>query len=34
MFSANFNKICCILAKNKIFEKSQDGGHIVKRLLP
>ena len=39
MFSTNSSKICCSFAKNKIFEISkidggQDGGHVVKRLLP
>ena len=39
MFSTNSSKICCSFAKNIIFEiskidGSQDGGHVVKRLLP
>ena len=37
MFSTNFSKICCSIAKNKIFEKSkmagQDGRHVVKTAV-
>ena len=38
MFSTNFTKICCIFAQNNFFLKiqdgGQDGGHVVKRVLP
>ena len=37
MFSTNSSKICCSFAKNKIFEKiqdgGQDGGHVVKTAV-
>ena len=34
IFSTNFKKIGQSFAENKIFGKIQDGGHIVKWLLP
>ena len=37
MFYTNSSKICCSFAKNKIFEKSKDGGqnggYVVKTAV-
>ena len=37
MFSTNFSNICCSFAQNNVLKNQdggQDGGHVVKQLLP